>query len=100
MKDYPPAHVIHESGCPDAPPGLLTFRAHSLREYPTSRPHTCFSRQTVVRNRDVVAESVDYGEHAYQASTLHPEDAIRPLCEICRGTHGVHVDLAALLRLS
>jgi hypothetical protein len=89
MRDYPPAHVIHEATCPDAPDGLFTFKAAALEgAYPTSRPHVCFNRDTVTHNRDVVAEPGFYEPHDYRPSTLHPADAVRALCEECRGTHG------------
>jgi hypothetical protein len=96
MRHYPPAHVIHEATCPDAPPGLITFRAHALEAaFPTSRPHTCFDQSTVTLNREVVAEPGGYEPHEYQASTIHPADAYRRLCEVCRGTHGEAEDPAA-----
>lgn len=97
MKDYPPAHVIHEARCPDAPPGLVVFHARELRAYPTSRPHRCFTSETVERNREVVAETVEYEPHRYEPSTLKPADATRALCSICRGTHGDSVPLDQFL---
>lgn len=89
MRHYPPAHVIHEANCPDAPAGAFAFRASVLKQaYPNSRPHTCFDRETVTGNREVVAESPDWEAHVYRPSTIHPPDAVRALCEVCRGTHG------------
>lgn len=88
-KEYEPAHVIHEATCPDVPPNHFAFKARSLADaYPTSRPHTCFTRDTVTFNREVVAEPVMYEPHGYKPSTIRPEDATRALCEVCRGTHG------------
>lgn len=99
MREYPPAHVIHQADCDDAPAGLA-FRAQALAAYPNSRPHRCFSRDTVTHNREVVAEVIDYEPHAYEPSTIHPDDAVRPLCKVCRGTHGDQaVDLRAFLGL-
>ena len=41
MREYPPAHVIHEARCEDAPPGLLTFRAHLIPAvHPNARAHS------------------------------------------------------------
>lgn len=99
-REYPPAHVIHQADCEDAPGGLFVFKAASLQGYPNSRPHRCFSSETVAQNREVVAEPVDYEPHPYSPSTIHPDDAPRPLCEVCRGTHGEQpVDLGAFLGL-
>lgn len=87
-KEYAPAHIIHEATCPDAPGTLFTFKARSLADaYPTSRPHACFTRDTVISNREVVAEPGAYEPHGYKPSTIRPEDATRALCEVCRGTH-------------
>lgn len=98
MRDYPPAHVIHEVGCGEAPPGLIAFRAASLIDWPTARPHRCFSSATVAGNAEVVAEPVTYDRHAYAPSTIWPKDAARALCRTCRGTHPDEpVDLAAFL---
>lgn len=89
MKEYEPAHVIHEAGCEDAPAGLFVFKASSLGDaYPNGRPHVCFDRDTIRFNREVVAEPGEYDPHTYAPSTIHPEDAARPLCRVCRGTHG------------
>jgi hypothetical protein len=88
MRDYPPACVIHEADCPEAPTGRLVLRASGLREaYPNGRPHTCFTRATVLSNRDVIAETIEYDPHPYQPSGATLPDAVRPLCRICRGTH-------------
>jgi hypothetical protein len=88
MRDYAPAHIIHEETCEEAP-GLIAFRAQNLLEaYPTSTPHTCFSRDSVNNNRYVVAEPGEYERHDWQPSTLVLLDATRALCKICRGTHG------------
>jgi hypothetical protein len=88
-RTYGPAAVIHEADCPDAPADLLAFRARSLiTTHPNGRPHVCFDRDTVIYNRLVVAEPVDYGRHVYQPSSIRPEGAERALCAICRGTHG------------
>jgi hypothetical protein len=88
MRHYPPAHVIHEAGCPDAPTGRIAFRASGLRQaYPNGVPHSCFTRETVYHNREVVAEAVEYESHPYQESGATQPDAVRPLCRICRGTH-------------
>lgn len=89
VRDYAPAAVIHEADCAEAPAGLIVFRARVLQQtHPTGRPHICFDRNTIVYNRLVVAEPIDYERHAYQPSTIRPEDATRALCAICRGTHG------------
>ncbi len=93
MKEYPPAHTIHEARCPEAPAGLFSFRAGNLGQaYPNARPHHCFTRDTVRMNLPVVAEHIAYQAHPYEPSTLRPEDASKALCKICRGTHGSLVD--------
>lgn len=98
MKEYPPAHVIHEAACPDAPPGLLTFRADLIPAvHPNARAHTCISPATVQNNREVVAEPGDEADHQYEPSVNRPDDAWRPLCRRCSGTHG-EVTLADWLR--
>lgn len=97
-RDYPPAHTIHEANCPDAPPGLMVFRAGGLAAaYPTGMPHTCFTRETVRLNREVVAEPVEYEPHSYQPSGATQPDAVRPLCRTCRGTHPGESAPAAVL---
>ncbi|MDQ1722492.1 MAG: hypothetical protein QOI26_2226 [Pseudonocardiales bacterium] len=88
LRHYPPARTIHDADCPDAPPGQIVFRAGSLLlAYPNAVPHTCFTRDTVLRNRDVVAEAVEYEPHPYRPSGATQPDAVRPLCRTCRGTH-------------
>jgi len=89
MREYPPAHVIHEADCPGAPPGLFTFRAQLIPAvHPNARAHTCVSHATVYYNREVVAEPGDAGDHLYEPSGDRPHDATRPLCRHCSGTHG------------
>lgn len=90
MRDYPPAHTIHEVDCTDAPAGLFPFRVHNVPfAYPNARAHTaCISHETVRMNREVVAEPGDYEPHPYEASAERPADAARPLCRTCGGTHG------------
>lgn len=89
MREYPPAHVIHEADCPDAPPGQLTFRAELIPAvHPNARAHTCVSHATVQNNREVIAEPGDATDHAYVPSESQPDDAFRPLCRQCGGTHG------------
>lgn len=98
MREYPPAHVIHEAACEDAPRGLISFRAHLLPvTHPNARAHTCVSPQTVTYDREVVAEPGDEGDHAYEPSDTRPPDATRLLCQHCYGTHG-EVDVAEWLR--
>ncbi|WP_328465564.1 hypothetical protein OHA21_43915 [Actinoplanes sp. NBC_00393] len=92
-KDYPPAPVVHDAHrCDDAPAGIRVSANAAREAAPNARAHRCFSRVTVVWRHDVVIEPVEYEPHAYEASTiLSCEDGIqatRPLCRICRGTHG------------
>ncbi|MDT5150591.1 MAG: hypothetical protein QOI01_2324 [Mycobacterium sp.] len=76
LRHYPPARTIHDVGCPDAPPGQIVFRASSLLPaYPNAVPHTCFTRDTVLDNRDVVAEAVEYEPHPYRPSGATQPDA-------------------------
>lgn len=99
MRDYPPAHVIHEASCEDNPGELLVFKAHNLVAWPNSIPHRCVSRRTITSDRDVVAEPINYEPHEYEPSTLRPADAVKALCKVCRGTHGSEVDLRQFLGL-
>ncbi|MGK5677607.1 hypothetical protein [Actinoplanes sp. URMC 104] len=85
MKDYPPARLIHESTCPDAPGGLV-LPASAFRDS-HDRPHTCVTRDTIRNNRPVVTEHVEYERHTYTPSTIEPADATRKLCRVCYGTH-------------
>jgi hypothetical protein len=85
-RDYLPAGVVHVADCDDAPAGLLTIPAKSLRGS-HDRPHSCVTTAAVAANRDVVVERLDVEPHGYARSTIWPEDAARPLCRICRGTH-------------
>jgi hypothetical protein len=98
MREYPPAHVIHEALCEDAPAGLLTFRAHLIPAvHPNARAHSCVSPATVHYDREVVAEPGEGRDHLYEPSGIKPDDATRALCRHCSGTHG-EVDLASWLR--
>jgi hypothetical protein len=98
MREYPPAHVIHEARCPDAPSGLISFRASYIPAvHPNARAHTCVSYATVQGNREVVAEPGDSGDHVYEPSENRPQDATRALCRHCSGTHG-EVHIAGWLR--
>jgi hypothetical protein len=88
MRDYPPAHTIHELGCPEAPTDLIAFRARGTREaHPNGFPHTCVTSDTVKHNREVVAEPPSFEPHPYAPSAAEQPDATRPLCRTCRGTH-------------
>lgn len=91
-RDYPPAASVHDpSRCEHAPPGILMSPRAAAEAYPNARPHTCFTRDTITAGRAVVVEHIDYEPHRYQPSTIQHEsgiNAIRPLCKICRGTHG------------
>lgn len=99
MREYPPAHVIHEATCPDAPPGLITFRVDLVPAvHPNARAHTCVSPATVQNNREVVAEPGDAGDHAYEPGAYRPVDAARWLCRHCDGTHGEVDNVSELLR--
>ena len=98
MREYPPVHVIHEATCPDAPPGLPMFRADLIPVvHPNAKAHSCISPATVQNNREVIAEPGDARDHTYEPSGIKPDDATRPLCRHCSGTHG-EVDLASWLR--
>jgi hypothetical protein len=89
--DYEPAVVVHSADCDDAPPTTLVYPARAVADaYPTGRPHRCFHRRT---DRAVV-EHIEYETHMYVPSTIRPDDATRPLCRVCRGTHGCSPDCA------
>lgn len=85
---YPPQPWIHQADCDEAPRGLETFKATTVADlHPLGRPHVCFDADTIVFNRDCVAETVAYEPHPYVRSTIWPEDATGPLCHTCRGSH-------------
>ncbi|MEU4422234.1 hypothetical protein AB0F81_16530 [Actinoplanes sp. NPDC024001] len=77
--------VVHSADCDDAPASTLVYPARAAADaYPNGRPHRCFHRRTA----RAVIEHVEYEAHAYVPSTIRPDDATRPLCRVCRGTHG------------
>lgn len=87
-RHYEPAVYVHEATCEDAPNQAIVYSPLAVAgAYPTARPHTCFSRATITMGRKVVIEHVVYEPHRYEAATIYPVDAIRPLCTVCRGTH-------------
>lgn len=85
-KWYPPAPTVHEVTCDGAPPGLLIVKARTLHGG-HFRAHDCVSRNTVLYNRDCVLEPAFDEPHSYERSTVWPEDATGPLCQVCGGTH-------------
>lgn len=88
-RDYDPAVVIHVADCDEAPadPGMI-YPARAMQAYPNGRPHQCFQREAITRNAPSIVERVEYERHDYVPSTIFPDDATRPLCRTCRGTHG------------
>ena len=87
-RDYDPV-LIHRATCPEAPQGLLLLTARSVAQaHPHGRPHRCLTNEMARSNCGVVIEQVTPEPHDYVESTIVPADATRPLCRICRGTHG------------
>lgn len=91
-REYPPAVLVHSEPCPD----VATLRAHGAalipmvtpaiaRAYPNARMHSCYHFTLQARG---VVETVQYPPHAYEESTVVYDDATRPLCAVCMGTHG------------
>jgi hypothetical protein len=90
-KDYPPAPIVHDARCEDAPEGVPVPPRGVLQSYPNATVHTCFSNATVTSGRGVIVEQGDYEPHPYEESTVTTVEvgvqAARPLCRTCRGTH-------------
>jgi hypothetical protein len=91
-REYPPAVLVHSESCPD----VASLRAHGValipmvtpaiaRAYPNGRMHSCYHFTLQARG---VVETVQYPPHAYEESTVVYDDAPRPLCAVCMGTHG------------
>lgn len=94
MREYPPAAVIHDASCTERFDDLLQFRAHLIPDRePYARAHHCVSPATVQQDHWVVAEPIDNDGHLYEPGDIRPDDATRPLCRHCNGTHG-EVDVA------
>lgn len=86
-REYEPAGVVHVADCDLAPDERsYILRAAALRNS-HDRPHTCFTRAHAAANAEIVIERIDYEKHPYIQSTIFPDDAVRPLCRTCRGTH-------------
>jgi len=91
-REYPPAVLVHSESCPD----VADLRAHGAalipmvtpviaRAYPNGRMHSCYHFTLQARG---VIETMQYPPHEYEESTVVYEDAPRPLCTVCMGTHG------------
>lgn len=91
-RDYPPAVRVHSESCPD----VASLRASGAvlipmvtsaiaRAYPNGRMHNCYHFTLQARG---VVETAQYPPHEYEESTVVYEDAARPLCTVCKGTHG------------
>jgi len=55
------------------------------RAYPNGRMHHCYHFTLQARG---LVETLRYPPHPYEESTVVYDDATRPLCAVCRGTHG------------
>lgn len=90
-RHYPPASLVHSPGCPALPKvdlQQLATRAIATA-YPNAVMHNCYHFH---RNSHGIVEPRTYPPHDYKPSTVAPADAVRPLCDTCRGTHeGEHV---------
>ncbi len=64
-------------------------RAAGLAQaYPTGMPHTCFPRETVRLNREVVAELGEYDPHSYRPSGATQSGAVGRSRAQCRTRAG------------
>ena len=91
-REYPPAVLVHAETCED----VITLRRHGetlipmatpdiARTCPNGRMHLCYHFTLQARG---VVQTMTYPPHAYAPSTVIYPDAVRPLCEVCMGTHG------------
>lgn len=92
VREFPPAVLVHSESCPD----VAALRARRVvlipmatpalaRAYPNGRMHNCY--HFTLQSRGVV-ETVQYPPHEYERSTVVYDNAARPLCAVCMGTHG------------
>ena len=88
--NYPPIAIFHIPECPTLGGNGTALPTDLAREgYPYFRPDSCFLLAAVSIAPYVVVEPGDDTDHSYVASDECPEDAIRALCRVCKGTHGV-----------
>ena len=89
ISDYPPGVVLHAPHCPEAgdgnAPGLDVRQA--IAAYPSYQLCGCAGGSPDTAPY-VVVEQINYGIHLYVPAGARPDDATRPLCKTCRGTHG------------
>ena len=96
-RDYPPGVILHAPHCVEGGNSPALPIEAAFGAYPSRQLHFCFggmipaqleglALQDVMPH--VVIEHWEYGGHEYQQSDDWPNDAIRPLCRRCRGTHG------------
>jgi hypothetical protein len=87
FRDYPPAPQIHRLDCASITAGSLPELStpEIARRYPNGKPHHCYDFHA---NASGAVEPVFYPQHDYEPSTIRYDDARRPLCRTCRGTHG------------
>lgn len=90
LREYPPGVVFHNPSCPDinghSAPSLNVLRA--VADNPSHRYCMCTGGGPDTAPY-VVIERIDYGHHMYiPMPGQPPRDAVRALCQTCRGTHG------------
>lgn len=86
-RHYAPAVLVHRPDCPDVPAGLAAqsmATATIAARFPNGVQHHCYHHTINPRG---VPVRVSYPQHRYKPSTVFPDDAVRALCDPCRGTH-------------
>ena len=91
-REYPPAVLVHAEHCEDVislrragEMWIPTVTAEIARAYPNGRMHSCYHFTLQARG---VVQTMTYPPHGYEPSTVTYPDAVRPLCQVCMGTHG------------
>ena len=104
-RHYPPGVVFHAPHCIGGGSGAAVPVRAAFEAHPNRLVDACFAQvipHNLTENEDALAEIlpyvsieiIPYARHPYVASDprdpnfKQPPDAIRPLCKICRGTHG------------
>jgi hypothetical protein len=88
VREYPPSVIVHSPDCVDVRGRILARlpRADIIAQHPNGKPHHgCLTASAMVG----VIEPIEYPPHDYEPSSQQPDDASKPLCSYCGGTHGV-----------
>lgn len=85
-REYPPGVVFHAPDCVDGGNATALPLGAAKEVYPSHQFDVC---ATPGDTPYVAVEHVHIGKtHEYAQSDKWPNDATRPLCRVCRGTHG------------